>query len=48
MIAIVNMRGVKETGVVFMLPTFLFVGTLLTTIGVGVFHDWRRTGIRWR
>jgi amino acid transporter len=37
-IAIVNMRGVKETGAVFMLPTFLFVGTLLTTIGVGVYH----------
>jgi amino acid transporter len=37
-IAIVNMRGVKETGAVFMLPTFLFVGTLLLTIGVGVTH----------
>ena len=37
-IALVNMRGVKETGAVFMLPTFLFVGTLLTTIGVGVFE----------
>jgi amino acid transporter len=37
-IAIVNMRGVKETGAVFMLPTFLFVGTLLITIGVGVYH----------
>ena len=38
-IAIVNMRGVKETGAVFMLPTFIFVGTLLTTIGVGVYHS---------
>ena len=37
-IAIVNMRGVKETGAVFMTPTFLFVGTLLTTIGVGAYH----------
>jgi amino acid transporter len=37
-IALVNMRGVKETGVVFMLPTILFVGTLLTTIGWGVFQ----------
>jgi amino acid transporter len=35
-ITIVNMRGVKETGVVFMLPTFLFVGTLLVTIAVGI------------
>jgi len=38
-IAIVNMRGVKETGAVFMLPTFIFVGTLLATIGVGVYHS---------
>ena len=38
-IAVVNMRGVKETGAVFMLPTFLFVGTLLTTIGVGVYRS---------
>jgi amino acid transporter len=37
-IVTVNMRGVKETGTVFMLPTFLFVGTLLTTIAVGVYH----------
>lgn len=36
-LAIVNMRGVKDTGAAFMLPTFLFIGTLLTTIGVGVF-----------
>ena len=38
-IALVNMRGVKETGVVFMVPTFLFVGSLLTTIGVGVYQS---------
>jgi amino acid transporter len=37
-IALVNMRGVKETGAVFMAPTFLFVGTLLITIGVGVYR----------
>ncbi len=36
-IAIINMRGVKETGAVFMLPTFLFVGSLLITIAVGVY-----------
>src|SRR5664280_715753 len=36
-IVIVNMRGVKESGFAFMLPTFLFVGTLLLTIGVGVY-----------
>lgn len=38
LIALVNLRGVKESGFAFMLPTFLFVGTLLLTIGVGLFH----------
>src|ERR1700712_2458894 len=28
-IALVNMRGVRESGLAFMIPTFLFVGTLL-------------------
>lgn len=37
-IVIVNLRGVKESGFVFMLPTFLFVGTLLITVFVGVFR----------
>src|ERR1700761_7423805 len=36
-IAIVNMRGVKESGFAFMLPTFLFVSTLLATIGFGIY-----------
>ena len=37
-ITLVNMRGVKESGFAFMLPTFLFVGTLIATIAVGVAH----------
>ena len=36
-LAIVNLRGVKDTGAAFMAPTFLFIGTLLTLIGVGVY-----------
>jgi amino acid transporter len=36
-LALVNMRGVKDTGAAFMLPTLLFISTLLITIGVGVF-----------
>ncbi len=38
LIVIVNLRGVKESGFVFMLPTFLFVGTLLATVVVGILH----------
>lgn len=37
-LAIVNLRGVKDTGAAFIIPTFLFVGTLLAVIVVGVFH----------
>jgi amino acid transporter len=37
-LALVNMRGVKDTGATFIAPTFLFVGTLLTLIGVGVYR----------
>src|SRR5271155_4630515 len=36
LLAIVNMRGVKDTGTAFILPTFMFVGTLLTLIVVGM------------
>ena len=35
-LAIINLRGVKDTGAAFIGPTFLFVGTLLILIGVGV------------
>src|SRR5271163_2953439 len=35
-LALVNMRGVKDTGTAFIIPTFLFVGTLLSLIVVGM------------
>src|SRR5580693_7354528 len=34
-LALVNMRGVKDTGAAFIAPTFLFVGTVLTTVAFG-------------
>jgi amino acid transporter len=36
-LAIVNLRGVKDTGTAFIVPTFLFIGTLMTLIAVGVY-----------
>src|SRR5580658_1460475 len=35
LLTIVNMRGVHDTGVIFMIPTYLFAITLLTVIAVG-------------
>src|SRR6202163_3223930 len=36
LITILNLRGVREAGTVFAVPTYLFVGTLLITIVAGV------------
>ena len=35
-VTIVNLRGVREAGVAFMVPTYLFVGCLFLTIAIGV------------
>lgn len=43
-LTIVNMRGVHDTGVVFMIPTYLFTGTLLIVILVGGFHALHAAG----
>jgi amino acid transporter len=44
LLTIVNMRGVHDTGVVFMIPTYLFTGTLLIVIGVGAWHAFASGG----
>ena len=36
LIAFINMRGVRESGVAFALPTYLFVGTLFATLAIGL------------
>jgi amino acid transporter len=36
-ITIVNLRGVRQVGAVFILPTYLFVGSLLGAIALGLF-----------
>jgi len=35
-LTLVNLRGVRDTGIAFLVPTYLFVGTLLTVIVVGL------------
>jgi amino acid transporter len=37
-LAVVNLRGVKDTGAAFIIPTFFFVGSLLIVIAVGAFR----------
>jgi amino acid transporter len=43
-LAVINLRGVKDTGAAFILPTFLFVVTLLAVIAVGVYRAWASGG----
>lgn len=38
LLVLINLRGVREAGGVFIAPTFLFIGTLFTVIGVGLFR----------
>ena len=35
LVTLVNLRGVREAGVVFMIPTWLFIGCLLIMIAIG-------------
>src|SRR5579885_477169 len=35
-LTIINIRGLRETGIVFMAPTYVFVACLLGSIGLGV------------
>ena len=36
-ITLVNLRGMRDTGLIFMAPTYLFVGSLLVAIAIGLF-----------
>src|ERR1700692_1030487 len=38
LITIINLRGLREAGIAFMVPTYLFVGTMLIMIAAGVFR----------
>ncbi len=38
LLTLVNLRGVRDAGAIFTLPTYLFLASLLTIIGVGLFR----------
>jgi amino acid transporter len=37
-LTIVNLRGIREAGLIFMLPTYLFIGALAIVVLIGVLH----------
>jgi amino acid transporter len=37
-LTLVNIRGTKDSGTAFLIPTYLFIGSLLIVIGVGAFR----------
>ena len=44
LLTLINMRGVKDTGSAFLIPTYLFVGTLLLVIIVGAVRTFAAGG----
>jgi amino acid transporter len=36
LITMVNLRGVRESGMAFMIPTYLFLGSILSVIAIGI------------
>ncbi len=44
LIALVNLRGVRESGLAFVVPTYLFVGCLFVVLGVGLMKTWLANG----
>lgn len=44
LLTLINMRGVKDTGTAFLVPTYLFIGTLLIVIVAGAFHTLAKGG----
>lgn len=43
LIMVVNLRGVKESGVIFAIPTYFFVLMMFVTIGVGLYQHFTGT-----
>jgi len=43
-LTLVNMRGVHDTGVVFMVPTYIFTGTILIVVVVGAWQAFHAGG----
>jgi amino acid transporter len=44
LVTVINLRGVRDTGLIFMAPTYLFLGTLFVAIAVGLFKTFLSGG----
>ena len=40
LLTIVNLRGVRESGAVFSVPTYAFIVMMIALIGFGIYHAW--------
>jgi amino acid transporter len=43
-LTVINMRGAKDTGTAFLIPTYIFIGSLLFVIGLGAFRAFAAHG----
>jgi amino acid transporter len=39
LITFINLRGTRQAGIIFMFPTYIFIGSLLTAIALGIFKS---------
>ncbi len=39
LITFINLRGMRQAGIIFMFPTYIFIGTLLAALAFGVFKS---------
>ena len=44
LLTIVNLRGTREAGLIFAVPTYLYIGTLLVVIAIGLAKAWTAGG----
>src|SRR5262245_28309667 len=43
-LAFVNLRGIRESGLTFVVPVFMFVGCIAGTLLIGLFRSWSSGG----
>ena len=44
LITVVNLRGVRESGIAFAIPAYVFLGAMFLTIGTGLFKAFKARG----